>query len=82
MKTKDFDPENPEWKNEVSHYQRGVKDTIKKFNTLHTSDYYNQNIEQKQNETTEQYIKRLKGDCIDLLCSNRGYASCFANKNN
>ena len=58
-------------------YQLGVKETIEKFNQKITSHWFNNELIQKDGETPEKYQARLRDLCVELMCSNRGYASCF-----
>lgn len=75
---RDFDPcKDLPNERDQKFFNLGFEYAIKQFNQKMTGSYYNDNLPQKENETTEQYISRLKNDFIELLCSNRGYASCF-----
>lgn len=77
IKESDFDPTTPEFKGQVAAYKRGLFDGAKAFNEKNVSDHFNKEIERKTGESTESYAARLKDTCIELMCSNRGYASCF-----
>lgn len=77
VKVIDFDANTPEFKGEVIAYKRGINDATATFNDKHTSSYFNSEIERKLGEKDTDYIKRLKNTCVELMCSNRGYASCF-----
>jgi len=80
MKTvtvRDFDPKKDLKPEQIKAYELGVKDTINKFNQKITSDWFNNEMIQKEGESPEKYQARLRGMCVELMCSNRGYASCF-----
>lgn len=75
VKVRDFIPALDASPEIVAAYNRGIEKTIKAFSILHKSSYYNETIERQEGESTDQYIARLKNNCIELLCSNRGWAA-------
>lgn len=77
---RDFDPKKDLQGIPLKYYNMGFDDCIKQFNQKLTGSYYNDNLQQKEGETIEQYTSRLRNDIVELLCSNRGYASCFPKK--
>lgn len=74
---RDFDPKKDLKPEQFKAYALGVEHTIKQFNKKITSNWFNDEMVQKEAETAEKYQARLRDLCVELMCSNRGYASCF-----
>lgn len=59
-------------------YREGIKATIKRFKDITCSHQFNDEIIKLESETDLQYQARLRDLCVELMSSNRGWASCFS----
>jgi len=74
---RDFDPKKDLQGIPKKYYELGFNDCVKQFNQKITSRWFNDELIQKDGESAEKYQARLRDLCVELMCSNRGYASCF-----
>lgn len=62
---------------EQQFFDMGFNHCLGQFNQKITSDWFNNELNKQETETSEKYEARLRDLCVELMCSNRGFASCL-----
>jgi hypothetical protein len=79
---REFDPNDPLIIKHGQGFRAGIKFAVNAFKKATCPADYAESMKQIPGESDKDYQSRLRNEIVELMCSNRGYASCFemANK--